>query len=273
MEGYYTAQQAREILGMTYSALQNQVNIGNLHPVTPPGRRQKVYPKMEVDELKSEMEAWLISRQQTKIPPAKFVRATVEDMPQGVALSAAIFGGHNIIPLEKRIEWLQKNSDIDYFLKQDGQVVGYFSLVPLRLETIDDLLKRRRFAKELTADDILTYEPHVLVDLYAMAIGVRPGISVHQKREWGKILLVGARQVIVGLGERGIIIRSIQTHSSMPDGIRVMRHAGFTEVESGIPGMHNFFIDVEPSGIPFVVDYKKKLKEWQERDNPGRDKS
>lgn len=273
LEDYYTAKQARELLGMTYSALQNQVNIGNLHPVTPPGRRQKVYPKKEVDELKAEMEVFYISRHQTKAPSAKFVRATIEDMSEAVALSAAIFGGRNIIPLEKRIEWLQKNPDIDYLLKEEGQLVGYFSLVPLRLETIDALLKQSFYAKELTADDILTYQPGIPVDLYAMAVGVKPGVSLNRKREWGQHLLLGARQLIVGLGERGIVIRSLQAHSSMPDGLRLMRHAGFTETESGIPGMHNFSIDIEPSGIPFIVDYKKKLSEWQQQHDLEKSKS
>lgn len=273
LEDYYTAQQAREILGMTYSALQNQVNIGNLHPITPPGRRQKVYPKKEVDDLKAEMEVWYVSRHQTKALSAKFVHATLEDMPEAVALSAAVFGGRNIVPLEKRIEWLQKNPDIDYVLKDEDQLVGYFSLVPLRLETINSLLKQYRYAKDLTADDILTYSPGNPVDLYAMAVGVRPGASINLKREWGKLLLLGARQAIIGLGEKGIVIRTLQAHSSMPDGIRLMRHAGFTEVESGIPGMHNFIIDIEPSGIPFVVDYKKKLSEWQQQHDLEKSKS
>jgi hypothetical protein len=263
MKGYYTAKEAREILGMTYSALQNQVNIGNLHPMTPPGRRQKVYPKKEVDELKREMDAWLMARTPAKASPTKFVQATAEDMPAAVELSRAVFGDLNIIPLEKRIQWLEKNPEIDYLLKQEDQIVGYFTLVPLRPETIDDLLNKRRLAKELTADDILTYEPGIPLDLYAMAIGVRPGVSLSQKRQWGTYLLLGARRVLLGLGQRGIVIRSIKAHSSKPDGIRLMRHLGLTETASSIPDMHDFMVDVEESGLPFVLDYKEALAEWR----------
>ena len=54
-------------------------------------------------------------------PAAQFVKATVEDMPAAVALAAAVFGGLNTIPVEKRVEWLQKNPDIDYLLKLDDQ--------------------------------------------------------------------------------------------------------------------------------------------------------
>jgi hypothetical protein len=261
---YYTPKEARDILGMTHSALLNQVAAGNLQRIIPPGRRQGVYLKEEVDRLKREMDTWLLSRQATNIELAKFVKATVEDMPEAVALSAAIFGGLNIIPLEKRVEWLKKNPDIDYLLKQEGQVVGYLSLVPLRPETIDDLLNQRRFAKELSADDILIYEPGVPVDIYGMAIGVKPGVSTSQKRDWGASLIMGAMQVIKSLGERGIEIRSIKAHSTKPDGIRLMRHIGFTEVVANAPGMHDFLIDVEESGIPFLMEYKEALKTWKE---------
>lgn len=261
---YYTAKEAMTILGMTYSALQNQVDADNLHPVTPPGRRQKVYPKEEVDELKREMDAWFISRKQAKTPSAKFVRATAQDMPQAVALSDAIFGGVNIIPLEKRIEWLEKNPEIDYFLKQENQVVGYVSLVPLRPETIDDLLKKRRFAKELTADDILTYEPGVPVDIYGMAIGGLPGVSLGQKRVWGERLIMGVKDVLLDFARRGIVIRSIKAHSTKPDGIRLLKHLGFTETEASFPGMRDFVVEVEPSGLPFLLEYKKVLRQWQQ---------
>jgi hypothetical protein len=261
---YYTPKEARELLGMTYSGLQNQVNIGNLHPVTPPGRKQKVYPKKEVDELKVEREAWSLSRQRTRTtPPARLVKATINDMPQAVALADAIFGV-NTISLERRIAWLQKNPDIDYLLKREDQILGYFSLVPLRPETIDDLLHKRRLAKDLTAEDILPYVPGEIVDLYGMALGVRFGVSLEQKRRWGEILLLGARRVIVDLGQRGIIIRFIRAHSTTPDGSNLMRHIGFTEVVSSIPGIHDFVIDVEQSGLPFMLDYKAALKAWRQ---------
>jgi hypothetical protein len=260
---YYTAKQAQQILGMTYSALRNQVNAGNLQSIIPPGKRQAVYLKEEVDQLKKEMDAWLTSRQQTKAAPTQFLQATVEDMPEAVALAEAVFGGYNTIPLAKRVEWLKKNPDIDYLLKQEDQIVGYLSIVPLLPETIEDLLTQRRFAKDLTADDILPYTPNTPVDLYGMAIGVRPGVSLSQKRAWGAALILGIRSTFQSLGQRGIIIRHIKAHSTKPDGIRMMRHLGFTETVSAVPGMHNFTIDVEQSGLPFIKEYKEALKKWQ----------
>ncbi len=262
-QAYYTAKEAREILGMTHSALLNQVTAGNLQRIIPPGKRQGVYLKEEVDQLRREMDTWLLARRATKPEPTHFVRATIEDLPAAVALADSVFDGRRTIPVEKRIEWLQKNPDIDYLLKQDEHIVGYLTLVPLSPQTIDDLLNQRRFARDLTAADILPYVPGTPVDIYGMAIGVFPGVSRNQKREWGARLIMGARSVIIGLGERGISIRSFKTHSTKPDGIRLMRHLGFTETTSNVPGMRDFVIDVASSGLPFLAEYKDALRRWQ----------
>ncbi len=47
-------QEAQNRLGMTYSALRNQVDAGNIRSITPPGERQAVYPKEDVDRLAHE---------------------------------------------------------------------------------------------------------------------------------------------------------------------------------------------------------------------------
>lgn len=270
-EDYLEAKEAQKILGKTYSGLKNQVIAGNIRTIVPPGRKQSVYLKEDVLALQRDMESWGISKKtrippkiaRIKPPPTKFVKATIEDMPEAVKLAAEVFGGLNTIPVEKRIEWLKKNPDIDYLLKQNGKIVGYFSFAPMKPETIQDLLALRRYAKDLTADDILAYKPGEPVDLYGMAIGTKPGVDEAQKHEWGTILMLGARAAILELGKRGIPIKTINAHSFTKDGIKMMRRLGFTEVEPQAPGLRDFFIDVQRSGIPFLTQYKEALKQWQ----------
>lgn len=259
-KGWLTAGEAQQLLGMTYSALRNQVIAGNIKSMTPPGSRQARYSKGDVYRLKRSIEAALAAQNNS---PTEFVKATIEDMPAAVALAAAVFGDVNTISVEKRVEWLKKNPDIDYLLKQEGQLVGYISLVPLTPEAIEDLLTQRRFAKDLTGNDIVSYVPGQPVDIYGMAIGTQPGVSKEQKREWGAALLRGAQDVLEDLGHRGIVIRSIKAHSNTPDGIRLMRHLGFTETEATIPNMRDFVIDVATSGIPFIKRSKEAFTEWQ----------
>ena len=155
------------------------------------------------------------------------------------------------------------------FPNTEDHLIGYLSFVLLRPETIEDLLTQRRYAKNLTTDNILPFKPHTPVDIYGMAIGVKPGLSLSQKRLYGERLILGAKSVLLDLGKRGIIIRRVIAHSSMPDGIRLMRHIGFTEIPRKAPGLRDFLIDVESSGIPFLRGYKDALKMTRRQNNRG----
>ncbi len=266
IKGWLSAKEAQEILGVTYSALRNHVVYQRVKGMVPPGSSQMRYSERDVHRLKRNLDAAFAVQDGL---PTEFVKATIEDMPAAIALAHAVFGGVNTIPVEKRIEWLNKNPDTDYLLKQDGQLVGYLSLVPLTPKAIEDLLTQRRFAKELTEKDIVVYVPGQPVDIYGMAIGTLPRVSKAQKREWGAALLRGAHDVLEHLGCRGIIIRSLKAHSTTPDGIRLMRHLGFTETETSIPNMRDFVIDVTTSGIPFIMRYKEAFAEWKEAHTNG----
>jgi len=63
--------------------------------------------------------------------------------------------------------------------------------------------------------------------------------------------------VILDLAKRGINIRSINTHSNTPDGVKLMRHLG-------VPGLRDFIIEVERSDIPFIMRFKEEFKKRQE---------
>lgn len=64
---FYTAARTKEILGITDGMLYNYVNNGTLERIIPPGKKQGVYRKNEVDQLARELQAFIIHRK-TKPP-------------------------------------------------------------------------------------------------------------------------------------------------------------------------------------------------------------
>ena len=50
------------------------------------------------------------------------------------------------------------------------------------------------------------------------------------------------------------------TANQVTDTIDTMRHLGFTETPPKAPGLSDFMIDIESSGIPFLRAYKEVLK-------------
>jgi predicted DNA-binding transcriptional regulator AlpA len=259
---YYTASEVKQILGIGDSALYNYVNRGELQRIVPPHRKQGVYLRSEVDEMAREMQAFFVAK--TTVSSA-FSKATKEDMPECVQLSAAIFGGLNIIPLEKRIAWLEKNPDIDYIVRHEGELMGYASIVPLSPEILEPLLKDEIYAKDLTPDEIEQFKPGKPIQLYIMAMGVKPRLSKLEKRTYASRLIKGIVKEIIEMGGRGIDIETIIARSETPDGIHILRHLGFTEVPSEVPGTRNFIIEVAKSGIPAILEYKDALAEWREK--------
>jgi len=70
-------------------------------------------------------------------------------------------------------------------------------------------------------------------------------------------------ETIIDMGKKGISIDTIAARSNMPDGIRLMKHAGFTEIGPLTPERRTFIINVQESGIPFIQQYKRVLLEVQ----------
>lgn len=257
---YYTAAEVKQKLGISDSTLYNYVYKGELQRIVPPHRKQGVYLRSEVDEIARELEAFFASRH---IITSIFTKATKEDMPECVALSAAIFGGLNIIPLEKRIAWLEKNPDIDYVLWHDKQMMGYATIVPLSKRKIEKILKEEEFSKDITPEEIEEFKPGKPLHVYIMAMGVRPGVSKLEKRTYGARLVSGLTKAMIEIGKKGINIETIVARSDTPDGINLLRRMGFTEIPSEVPGTRNFEIDVIKSGIPAIMEYKQALEEWE----------
>jgi hypothetical protein len=259
-EVYCAAQKAQEVLGMTYSALRNQVIAGNIRAKTPKGKRQLFYNMKDVEELARDLNVFSIHRRNK---PTKFeVLKTREEMEECVKISQALFGtGRNI---DERMETLQKNPETYYVLKDEGQIVGYTSLWPVKREKLDKLLGQTLPVK-ISKDDIETYKEGKVLDLYLNVIGVKPGFSKTYEHSYGARLISGLIGSIIKLGERGVVIENIAARSNSPQGIKLIKGLGFTEIEPLTPERRTFIIRVKESGIPFVLKYKQALKEYQEK--------
>ena len=248
-EAYYSAQKAQEELGMTYSGLKNQVIAGNIKSEIPKGRRQAYYRGRDVKQVAREFRVYTIQRKNSK---TEFVRITsLEEMQQCMEISKALFGSERG-DINKHMRILEKNPETYYAIKDEEQIIGYTAIWPVKPEKLNELLSQTIPIKILP-NEIETFEDKKDVDLYINVIGVKPGLTKEEKRVYGSRLVAGLIEVIINLGERGIHIGRIGARSNMPDGIRLMKGIGFTEVEPATPERRTFIINIKESGIPFVL--------------------
>ena len=259
---YYTAAQVKKALNITDGMLYNFIRNGDIEAVKLPGRKQSVYKREQVNKLAQELKQFIPSR---TTRTTTFVGATKEDLPVIIDISNALFGlGRSVTPLERRQAWLEKNPYTYHVLKQGNEIVGYVSLLPLRTGT--EKIKRLLgdiIAVDITPDDIAGFQTGTHIDMYLMSIGVKPTTTLTEKHEYGSSIIRGLRRLLIEIGKKGVVIDTIAARSNTPDGIRLMRHFGFTEIEPVLPGTRSFIIHVQESGIPHIMEYKQALKESQ----------
>lgn len=253
---FYTAAQVKEKLGITQGMLYNYVRNGTLKPVVPPGKRQGVYPRREVDQLARELQLFIdVQRKQ----PTTFTKVTTrEEVFESTKLSDDIFGG--LIDVDRQMAWLAHNPDIMYVAKSEGKVVGYVIILPLQPEKIEKLLREEERTVDLEPDEIEVFKPGVPLHLYGGAIGVLIGLSLAEKRAYGARLVSGLVDVLIDMGRRGIVIETVTARSTKPDGIRLLRNLGFTQIPSSTE-KKDFILDVRKSGAREVMQYKRALIE------------
>lgn len=270
---YYTAAQVKNMLGITDGMLYNYVDNGALERIVPPGKKQGVYRRDEVDQLARELHAFIITRDNKK-KSTQFMRVTTEqEMIECQEISQELFGvGRDTV--KERMLLVAKNPETYHFVKDEKlqQIVGYVAMMPLKTGKLENVLSQD-VPVRINVEDIETFEEAKSIDLYLHAIGVKPGFNATDKHMYGARLVSGLMELIIELGNKGISIGTVAARSNTPDGIRLMRHAGFTEIAPLSPGRRTFIIDVKNSGIPFVVQYKKVLQARLNQSNIQREKN
>lgn len=255
---FYTAKDVKDKLGISQGELNTYIRNGTLKSEIPPGKKQGVFRRAEVDQLARERQIFINMPQKTS---STFSKAKREDIRAMVEITRVLFGLRESVDetLARRLTWFDKSEDIFYVLKSERQVVGYAAILPLKLEKIERILNGQEYAQEVNAEEIETLESGKVVHIYLMAAGIIPGVSHYEKRSYGARLIAGMMDVIIDLGRKGVIIETLAARSDTPDGIRLLKQ-GFTEIPTETHA-RNFIIKVGESGIPFIQEYKQALSQ------------
>lgn len=252
---YYTAKEVKAKLGITDGQLYNYVRYGHLERIMPPGRKQGVYKKEEVDKFSVEMQAFLGSRKAAR--NVTFTPVTKNDVKDTVKLTEEIFKTH--LDSDIRLSWVLRNPDVSYQLCVNGSVIGVVTILPLKLEKIEQILREEVESEATKPEEIEMYKPGNHYHLYVMGLGVSPALSKPEKRLYGSKLILGIYEALINLGKRGIEIETITARSHTFDGIRIMRHIGFRQIPSITKDL-NFRLEPLTSDVSIAQQYREALE-------------
>jgi hypothetical protein len=262
-EHYYTAAEARKVLGVTPETFQYWGRDGRIRRIYLPGRKQPVYSKSEINKMAQQTEAFLIAQAEE----TGFRKATLEDQEEEKQLAVLAFGqGTLLVPRE---EFLKKNPDTDYHLYRQGRLVAYMNIFPLKKETLERFMQGKIRGYDITPDDIEQFIPGKPTECLIMDAVTIPSEPPRTRVAYSASMISNFIDVLNEWGNRGIEITKLWSVGNTPAGQNILRSAGFKEIKNPNyktgPGRIPFELDVANSDAKILRQYKVNLAQWKAR--------
>src|SRR5258708_668807 len=254
-DDYYTAGEARKVLGLTEGTFFNWVNAGRIPKVVPPGKRQGGYPKKTIDALAQAMR--LLFEQHNTM---EFSRSGLVEQEEEMQIGIKCFGSEFITPLPERIAFQLKSQYTFWSLKVESHVVGYISMFRFPEQFLDDLLTGRRIEREITVKDVLPFEHNRPFDVYIDVMAIDPDLSSHLRALYAGIIVSRFADAILDLRANNYIIEHLYTVTATKEGDNLVRKAGFQLMEgkSRSPGRVTYEFTLDTAGIERLKEFSRR---------------
>lgn len=266
--GLYTAGEAIKRLRMPQATFHHYVKIGKIKKITQPGRNEGFYEKAYIDKMAEASELFAL---QYALDTATFSMAIEADAQGVYDVIASLWGTLHTTPVETRLSWYRVNPEIDYVVKQDDIVVGYITIMPLKHETIEQLMRGEIRGWDIKAEDIQPFTPGTPIECYT---GAAIRANTFRPERYGMRLIAGILNTFRELASRGVTITKLYAISDTLDGIRLSRGLGFEErPPAPFSTFQQFTLDLETSDSPYAQEYRKLLKQHQEEQQVTKQKT
>src|SRR5713226_3145257 len=241
---YYTASQATAKLGLSKAMFHRKVSQGLIPKVTPPGKKQSLYPKRDIDALARAMN--LIFEQHERIV---FSKSTPADQEEEMQIGIRCFGQEFITPLPERIAFQEKSEFTFWSLKIDGRVVGYVSLFRFPPLFLDDILTGRHVERDITVKEVLKFTRQEPFDVYVDVMAIDPRLPSHLKPLYAGIIVSRLANSILDLRSNSYLIQTLYTVTATSEGDNLVRQIGFRLMEGK---------SLSPSRLAYRYDLDEK---------------
>lgn len=183
---FYSASEAREKLGgISGEELKRLTDAGKIEKIIPPTNKRKgLYKKADVDRLAEEIKG-IEPTKGTKVadlPSTDWARSS--DLPYMLAYDYEHYGLENTVDISITSKWWEKNPHMARILFNPNdrrEIWGGITIMPLEEDFILRILRDEITEKQVTADDILLYEPGKSYYGYVASATVKMEHSAHFK--------------------------------------------------------------------------------------------
>jgi hypothetical protein len=226
---YYTAEEAMKKLNRPRSTFFKEVENGLIPFELEEGRqRGRRFPKQAIDILAKRQHKTRYKDQGPK--HLIFSPSSPADSWAEVQIGMSLYGEDDIVPYEKLLDWRDINDEIFMCVKDQGQVVGYSTLMPVDESVMLPLMKDTMREKDIPLKAIRQWtEPNLTV--YIASVTVKPSGDSTTDRARGSFLIRNTIKWALSLN-RQFSIKKWFGIGATPEGQRLLEGLGFTEVVS-----------------------------------------
>ena len=236
MNYYYTAREARQRLDLEVGAFYYLVDTGRIKKLVPPGKTRGFYSKQLIEQLAVDRTTGMKGEAQSK---AIFLKATQEDVHEEYELAAILLNGSLGYGLPAYSAWLGYNPESNFIVRDQGRVVAFLHMLPLKRETITRWLNGELREWEIGAADVLPYEAGRKLECVITGIATTADVEEWKRRVYGMLLMRGFLRFVEDLTKRGVTITRFYAASAAPEGKTLLSKAGFGE--KGLIGKRTVF--------------------------------
>jgi len=192
-----------------------------------------------------------------KVQGITFMQATTDDIQEEYNLATSMFGDA-VHDIPTRQAWLDKNPETDFLVRDQGRLVGFINMLPVKHETIMRFMQGDIRGWDIPAEDVLPYTPGSVLECIVMGMATTPAADKQRRTQYGAKLISGLIDFLNSLAKRHIIITKLYATSVTPTGIALLRHAGFRELGQ-IGKRIAFELDTLNSNAPLAKAYRESL--------------
>lgn len=226
MNYYYTASEARHRLGLEVGAFYYLVDTGRIKKLVPPGKTRGFYSKHQIEQLAAERVRGARSEERAG---ALFLKATQDDVHEEYELASLLLNGSMGYGLPTYQAWLQYNPDSNFIVRDQGRIVAFVHMLPLKRATIKRWLNGELREWEIGVKDVLPYEAGTSVECVITGIATTADVDERKRRVYGMRLMRGFLRFVEDVTQRGVTITRFYAATAMPDGKTLLSKAGFAE--------------------------------------------
>ncbi len=188
----------------------------------------------------------------------KFMKATANDILDEFNMATSMFGSA-VHDIPTRHAWLASNPDTDFIVRDQGKLVGFINMLPVKHETIMKFMNGEIRGWEIPAEDVLPYTPGSEVECIVMGMATSPEADPGKRAYYGRRLINGMIRFIQEMAAKDITITKFYATSVTPTGIAILRNVGFKEIGQ-IGKRIAFELDTMTSDARLARQYRAMLR-------------